>query len=285
MKRIIPIVLAAAAFVVVLLLLSHTPEQDVLVASRDLPQGHTINESDYLAVAVPEDIAPFDAIQIPDDMLGMTLSIGRSEGDIFRQSNLAEEPMALAPNERAVAITVNNASGLAGLLKTNDLVGVTAVIEAAGLGERGTYSKAAVENLRVIYLSPDFQAVDPADALVTTTTDNTTATTPKERKPEGALVLAVPIAAETIVYEFKDVEPSLGRQQRVANVIELLTALEASENAKLFLHLMPRNSEEMITSGLWLPELIIKPYKPTPTFDPNMLESLLQGTPIVIGDE
>ena len=284
MKKILPIVLAAIAFIVVLLLLSPTPETEVLVASRDLPQGHTVTAADYLTVSIPQNIVPKDAILDMELITGMPLSVGRSEGDIFRLSNLAKEPMSLAPDERAVAITVNNASGLAGLLKTNDLVGVTAVIEAGGQGDNGTYSKTAVENLRVIYLSPDFQAIDPLDALVTTTTDNTTATSPKDRKPEGALVLAVPIKAETIIYEFADVEPSLGRKTRVANVIELLTALEASENAKLFLHLMPRNSEEMVTSGLWLPELIIKPYKPTPTMDPAQLEALLQAEPIIIGE-
>jgi hypothetical protein len=62
----------------------------------------------------------------------------------------------------------------------------------------------------------------------------------------------------------------------------MLTALEASENAKLFLYLMPRNAQQIVTSGLWLPDLIIKPYKPTPTLNPLMFETPVPG-PIVLG--
>ena len=285
MKKILPIVLAAVAFIVVLLVLSPTPEEDVLVAAYDLPMGHVVEPSDVKLGAFPKDMVPADAIKDPAQVVGLTLMVGRSVGDIIRLSNIGTEPMALAPNERAVAVTVNNASGLAGLLRPGDLVGITAVIESSGGSENGTYSKVAVENLRVLYLSPDFLSKDPADSVVTTKTDNTTATTPKERKAEGALVLAVPIKSETIIYEFKDIEPELGRKSRVVSVIEMLTALEASENAKLFLYLMPRDAEQIVTSGLWLPELIIKPYKPTPTFNPLMLETPVPGASLPGGGE
>ena len=282
MKKILPVVFAAVAFIVVLLVLSPTPEEDVFMAAYNLPMGHVVEPNDLLMGSFPKDLIPADAINDPVQAVGMTLMVGRSEGDIIRLSNIGTEPMALAPNERALAVTVNNASGLAGLLRPGDLVGLTAVIESTGASDNGTYSKVAVENLRVLYLSPDFLSKDAAESVVTTKTDNTTATITKERKPEGALVLAVPIKSETIVYEFKDIEPELGRQSRVVNVIEMLTALEASENAKLFLYLMPRNAEEMVTSGLWLPELIIKPYKPTPTINPMMFESPTPE-PIVLG--
>lgn len=286
MKKILPIVLAAAAFIVVLLVLSPTPEVDVLVAAFNLPMGHVVQSSDYYLAAFPQDMVPDDAITNSDQVVGKTLVVGRSEGDILRLANIGDEPMAMAPNERAVAVTVNNASGLAGLLRPGDLVGLTAVIESGSAGESGTYSKAAIENLRVLYLSPDFLATTEATNVVTTTTtDNTTATTKTERKSEGALVLAVPITAETIIYDFREVEPELGIQERVVNVIEMLNALEASENAKLFLYLMPKDAEEMVTSGLWLPELIIKPYKPTPTLNPMMLETPGPGEVVIEGGQ
>jgi pilus assembly protein CpaB len=282
MKKILPILLAAVAFIVVLLVLSPTPQADVLVAAYDLPMGHVVEPNDVILGSFPKDMIPEDAVLDPEQVVGMTLMDSRSVGDIVRLSNIGTEPMALAPNERAVAVTVNNASGLAGLLRPGDMVGITAVIESSGASDNGTYSKVAVENLRVLYLSPDFLSQVAADSVVTTKTDNTTATTPKERKPEGALVLAVPIESETIIYEFKDVEPELGRKSRIVSVIEMLTALEASENAKLFLYLMPRNAQQIVTSGLWLPDLIIKPYKPTPTLNPLMFETPVPG-PIVLG--
>lgn len=273
MKKILPILLAAVAFIVVLLILSPTPEENVLVAATDLSMGHVIEDGDFKYATFPSDMIPEDAVYDMESVVGLTLLTGRSEGDVIRMSNIGSEPMALAPNERAVAITVNNASGLAGLLQSGDLVGITAIISSSNVGESGTYSKSAIENLRVLYLSPDFQATDPDSNVLTNETDNTTASVSSERKSEGALVLAVPIEAETIIYEFKDVEPELGTQLRTINVVEMLTALEASENAELYVYLMPRNAEEMVTSGLWLPELVIKPYKPTSTVNPYMLET------------
>lgn len=284
MKKILPILLAAVAFIAVLLILSPAPEENVLVAAYDISMGHVIEAGDFVYATFPSEMIPEDAVYETEPIVGLTLMTGRSQGDIVRMSNIGSEPMALAPNERAVAITVNNASGLAGLLRAGDQVGVTAVIDSTGAGESGTYSKAAIENLRVLYLSPDFQSTDPDDNVLTNETDNTTATVSKERKSEGALVLAVPIAFETIIYEFKDIEPELGTQLRTVNVVEMLIALEASDNAKLYLYLMPRDAEEMVTSGLWLPELVIKPYKPTATINPYMLETPTPE-PVVLGGE
>jgi len=281
MKKLLPILLAAVAFIVVLMVLSPTPEENVLVASHDLTMGHVLEEGDFAFGTFPRDMIPEDAIYESSTVVGLTLLTGRSQGDIIRMSNIGTEPLALAPNERAVAITVDNASGLAGLLRPGDMVGVTAVINSGSIGDSGTFSKSTVENLRVIYLSPDFKATD-TDEVVTTETDNTSSTVQKDRKNEGAVVLAVPIESETLVYDFSEVEPALGTQLRTVNAVEMLTALEASDNAELYLYLMPRDAEEMVTSGLWLPELVIKPYKPTPTINPSMLETPTPA-PVVVG--
>jgi len=272
MKNILPIILAAVAFIAVLLILSPTPKVEVVTAARELPFGHTVQSEDIRISSLPKDILPKDALTDPAQIVGLTINVGRSEGDIIRLSHVGEQPMTLSPDERAVAVTVDNASGLAGLLRQGDLVGVIVIVDSSSAGETGTYSKAAVENLRVLYLSPDFQALEPGEDVVTTETDNTTATVAKDRKTQGALVLAVPIESMTIMYDFSEVEPALGQQKRVVNVIEMLTALEASENGRLFLYLMPRDAQEMVTSGLWLPELVIKPYKPTPTISPEIFE-------------
>jgi pilus assembly protein CpaB len=267
MKRILPIVLAAVAFIAVLLFLSPTPDETVLVASGDLSAGHVLVESDLASAVIPQDMMPEDAAVDPIEVVGMTLTVGRSKGDIIRQSNIGTDSLTLAPNERAVAITVNNASGLAGLLRPGDYVGVTAVIEMTGGVAGGTFSKATIEDLRVLYLSPEFEALDPDNNLLENATDNTTATVQQERRTEGAVVLAVPISQQTIYYDFQNVEPELGVKQRVVNTVEMLTALDASGSAKLYLFLMPKDAESMVTSGLWLPELVIKPYLPTPTLD------------------
>ncbi len=265
MKRILPIILAAVAFIAVLLFLQPTPDETVLVASADLSAGHVLVEEDLAAAVVPQNMIPEDAVIDPNEVVGMTLTIGRSQGDIIRVSNIGTDALTLAPGERAVAITVNNASGLAGLLRPGDYVGITAVIEQTGGSGGGTFSKSTIEDLRVLYLSPEFEALDPDSNMLENATDNTTATVQQERRTEGAVVLAVPIKEETIFYDFQNVEPELGVKQRTVNTVELLTALDASNSAKLYLFLMPNDAEDMVTSGLWLPELVIKPYIPTPT--------------------
>ena len=194
MKKLLPIILAAVAFIAVLLFLSPTPDETVLVASTNISVGHVIEPGDLVSMDLPKDMIPDDAVRNPEEVVGMTLAVGRTEGDVIRLSTIGTEPLALLPNERAVAITVNNASGLAGLLRPGDSVGVTAVIAMSGGAEgSGTFSKSTIENLRVLYLSPEFQALDPDNNILTNTTDNTTASVEKDRRTEGAVVLAVPV--------------------------------------------------------------------------------------------
>ena len=53
MKRILPIILAAVAFIAVLLFLSPTPDETVLVAGSDMSVGHILEEKDVTSKEVP----------------------------------------------------------------------------------------------------------------------------------------------------------------------------------------------------------------------------------------
>lgn len=53
MKKILPILLAAVAFIVVLLILSPAPEESVLVAAYDLNTGHIMAEGDVMYATFP----------------------------------------------------------------------------------------------------------------------------------------------------------------------------------------------------------------------------------------
>ena len=273
-KRILPIALALIAFLIVLLLLSPAPQVKVAIAAYDLLTGHTLALSDMVVKEYPKESVPSDVVSDPLKVVGLKLQVNRSKGDLIRLSIVGEQTLALQPDERAIAIEVNNASGLAGLLKAGDMVGVSAIVESSGT-QRGTYSKSTVENLRVLYLSPEFTAADP-QGLTKTDSKGNTVTVKEDRKDSGVVVLAVPIEAETVLYDFSEVQPALGRKVRVVNVVELLTALDAADNAELFLYLMPLNSKPMTTSGLWLPDLVILPYVPTPTLSP---EGFIEATP------
>jgi pilus assembly protein CpaB len=152
MKRIIPIALALIAFVVVLIFLSPPAQSKVAVAADDLSIGHVLTAEDMLIKSFPKELMPSDVISDPTSVVGKTMLASRSKGDIMRMSTIGEGAISLQPDERAVAITVDNASGLAGLLRPGDKVGINAVISVKSIGNEGTYSKAAIENLPVIYL-------------------------------------------------------------------------------------------------------------------------------------
>jgi pilus assembly protein CpaB len=270
MKKVIPIALAVIAFLIVLVLLTPPAQVKVAVAAADLPMGHVLTAEDIVIKSYPKEVVPQDVLTDPASVVGLTMLINRSQGDMLRKASIGVESLALQLDERAVAINVDNASGFAGLLRAGDKVGISAIITVKNQINEGTYSKVTIENLRVLYLSPEFIAIDPS-AVNAIPKDKSGNVVIKERKGSGVVILAVSINANTIVYDFSKVEPALGIKNRMVNPIELLTSLDAADNAKLYLYLMPMNAKAMTTSGLWLPELVILPYQPTPTINPNQV--------------
>jgi pilus assembly protein CpaB len=279
MKKFLPIILAIVAFGVVLFFLRPAPQVKVAIAATDLTVGHMITAEDMQLREISKEFAPADAVVNPSEVAGLTLLENRSQGDILRTSQLGVEAIALQPDERAVAITINNASGLAGLLRPGDRVGVSAIISVRDVEGEGTFSKTTVENLRVLYLSPEFKANDPEDVEVAQQSAAGIVTI-TNRKEQGVVLLAVPVTSVTIVYDFSRSSPQLETKAKVVNVVELLTALEASDNATLSLYLMPHDPVDMVTSGLWLPELVILPYEPTPVINLESITGIpLEGQP------
>jgi len=60
------------------------------------------------------------------------------------------------------------------------------------------------------------------------------------------------------------------------NAVELLTALDQADNARLSLYMLPKDAKAMTTSGLWLPELVIRQVTPTTTPTPVAFSSIQQ---------
>ena len=265
MKKAIPFIAAGILFLIGLALASGLAlagkTQKVVVAAHDLPAGHTLMDGDLTVAKVSN--APEGAYTDPAAAVGQTLAVPRMAGDVITANTLGGLPdiaQQLAPNERAVAVKVSLSSGIAGLLEPGDRVGVTMVLNGSG----GTaYAKATVENLRVIYVSPDFQAPAPAEK---TEDDTGMGAGLNAQASEGVVVLAVPIAAQAIVYDFSDL--GLPVETRNVNAVELLSALDQS-TAKLSLYLTPAQAQPLMSSGLLLPDLVIIPdVTPTPTPTP-----------------
>jgi pilus assembly protein CpaB len=270
-KKVLPIILALVVFAAAFILLQPAPSKTVVVAAYDLNAGHILTEADLQLKAMPADAIAADAITKIADAVGQSLRLDRGAGDILRLSNFGQI-VTLQPNERAVAVQVTDASGLAGLLASGQKVGVVATISSQSYDSQGSFSKATIEGLRVLYIDPRFAAnADTAVGAVPTPSSSSSlmagVTTSQDRAAKGVVVLAVPIELQTVFYDFSST--GAVSEQRTLNAIELLAALGSTDGAQITLYLMPSEaSNDFSSSGLWLPDLIITP-APTATPSPT----------------
>jgi pilus assembly protein CpaB len=265
MKKLIPYLIAAIIFIVVLIMLRPAPSKATVVAAVSMPAGHVITAADLTTINIPASLLPAEAVFDPNQLVGQTLSVDRTPGDLVLTS-MTGEPISLQPNERAIAVPVNDASGLGGLLRVGDRVGVNAVVFQTGsYGNEGAYSKAVIENLRVLYVSPEFSASGSVPEPVSTQSGDLLALgLQTERATQGIVVLAVPTDNQVIVYKFSAQDANTPDEQRTVNALELLSALANADNARISLYWMPENPSSFQTGGLYLPDLVITP-EPTPT--------------------
>lgn len=266
LKKIAPILIAVVIFVVALAAIRPEATIPVVVAARDLPLGHPLSPADLEIRSLPKALVPQGAVTDPTALAGQTLAIPRSAGDVILPTHLGGESLKLAPDERAIAIQVSDSAGLAGLLKPGDRVGVTAVIFGSGPGaNQGAYSKTITGNLRVLYVSPEFAAVE-ADTAQSSDEEGrySPPASSSGRKLSGAVVLAVPVHAVALSYDFSAVGVAIETKQ--INVVDLLPALDHATNVELSLFLEPDAPQAFTTSGVYLPDLVITPGpSPTPT--------------------
>ena len=278
MKRLLPAALAALVFVFALLWMQPEELVPLVAAAADLPAGHVLQPADLQLLELPKSLAPEGAFSDPAALIGQRLKIARTAGDLIYPSHLGGEQITLAPDERAVAIRVTDSGGLAGLLKPGDRVGLTAVL-ADGAGS-GTFGKAVIGGLRVLYVSPSFQAEDPpaepdstgqgpsaneGTSQDTFSASNTGSST--QRQDSGTVVLAVPVGARVVRYDWAVF--GVDDDARLIYAVDLLPALDQAANAKLALYLEPEQPLGFVSSGIYLPDLARTPGpSPTPTETP-----------------
>jgi len=269
-KKIIPYVLAIIVFFAAMLLLRPAPSKTVVVAAHNLRAGHTLVDGDLSIQAMPASSVASDALTDTKQAVGQTLKIDRGQGDILRSSNLGEL-ISLQPDERAVAVKVTDTTGLVGLLVPGQKIGIVASVPVQSNTTQGTFSKATIEGLRVLYLDPRFTATDTASMQPANTSSSLVGTTggvgtSTERAQQGFVVLAVPTSLQTVVYDFS--AANAVSESRSVNVLEMLAALDSTGGAEISLYLMPgENAKQFSSPGLWLPDLVVTP-QATPTATP-----------------
>jgi pilus assembly protein CpaB len=261
MKKYIPLLVAAVVFILAILLLQPEAKVQVVVLTNDLPAGHVLEDIDMAVHDLPESFRPVDAIENPSEAVGQTLKTDRSKGDILRLRHLGE-PMTLQPGERAVAIRVDDASGMGGLIAPGDIVGLTAVIATRDV----IYSKATVEGFRVLYVSPEFRA--GYTQMQSSGLGGSSSAVAQSRSSEGIVVLAVPVTLINVEYDYTFIGGT--KEIRKVNAVELIAALTSSGNATIILYKVPLNPDEMLSPGLDLGDLV---FIPTPTLGPTPTET------------
>lgn len=272
-----------------------TPKRAVVVAARDLGAGTALVASDLTTTVVDASQAPADAVADPAKLAGQTLAVVRFTGEPVTPRHLGPA-VTLAPDERGIAISVKADTGLAGLLRPGMQVGVVATLAETADAGRAIYAKTVLEGLRVLYVSPDFQArpYTPATAAATVTQgsnkgalglDSTPATASAGSSGtvrEGVLVLAAAIQAQPIRYETitdtlkldaaqpltgtltTPAQPAATGKQAAAEPpvrwvapVELLAALNAAGNS-FTLVLLPETPQAYVTTGLSLGDLRVE---------------------------
>lgn len=268
MKKFLPIVLAIVVFGVALALNQPEPQVTVVVAAADLPEGKVLSETDLTVKEMPRSLAPEGAVSEVSALVGQRLRVSRSAGDPILPAHLGGEILELQPNERAVALSVSASQGLAGLLKPGDRVGLTVIVTV----NQQTFAKYLAGGLRVLWVDPAFKREETAASPQGTPQaggglfgGGSSAPVDTGGSAKGLVVLAIPVDAQTVVYDFS-LQGAVSENKPVY-LVDVLPALSAN-GAQFGLVLEPEQAQDVQTSGIALQGLAVTPnatYTPTPT--------------------
>lgn len=282
MKKYIPLILAVIVFGVALALNQPETQASVVVAAIDLPEGRTLSESDLMVKQMPQSLAPAGAVDDPRSLVGQRLRIARSAGDPILPAQLGGETLELAPDERAVAVQVNAASGLAGLLKAGDRVGLTVIVTA----NQQTFAKYLAGGLRVLWVDPIFRREEaPVQATPQSGSGGvfgggaSPAVSDTSGSAKGLVVLAIPTDARLVAYDFGLFNAENG--QLPVNLVDLIPVL-STQGAQFGLLLEPEGAKEIVTGGIAVQSIAITPgatLTPTPTGAAGVPDSETGSTP------
>jgi len=108
-------------------------ETKVVVATTAIQAGTRLDESVVTLASIPSRAVQKGALTSLDDALGQVLTMARAPGDQVTASMVGDAAVsgvaaALPPDHRAVAIHVDQASGLAGIIRVGDRVAVVGTL-------------------------------------------------------------------------------------------------------------------------------------------------------------
>jgi Flp pilus assembly protein CpaB len=264
----------------------------VVVATRNLPAGTRLQETDVEAQVIHASGAQTGVYSDTATLIGRKLRSGRLQGDQLTRAAFAAHPSqaeTLAPYERAVAVKVTDSQGVLGLLQPDDHVSVVMV------AERDARARRVLEGLRVLKVSHDFvyQEPDQSGAAASggpiplggeSPSGGGARVSPTRREEEGIVLLAVPSHAplKTQV-QLPDTAGAVFTATAQIGAAEALALLD--KLGGLHLVLEPQTAQPAApTSGLelaWLfptPEPVLTPTHPVAAGTVFTVTAPLTGT-------
>ena len=208
----IPIILAVAAGLLTVILLTTTVRPSAtVVAALDLAPGTRLS-ADLLEVrSLPAGGLPADAFSQITEVEGKVLAVGRVKGDPITVSVLGQDsdaglPSELAPGSVAIAIRVDQASGVAGLLRAGESVTVIGLLSPEGMSS----------------LSSSIQLLSPLPSDTSTLLSTTPSPTPTPTPLQGPLGRIVISGVRVLLvpqnFQYQEVPATANQEELFASV-------------------------------------------------------------------
>jgi len=128
----------------------------VLVATRDLPEGTSLALTDVAVSQWPVTTIPAGAFGKPDSVAGRVTRVAVFKGEVIVPGRLAPEgtgpgiEVKIAPGKRAMAVPINDVSGIAGLIQPNSRVDVMVTLQDDSRAQKERVAKMFMSNMRVL---------------------------------------------------------------------------------------------------------------------------------------
>lgn len=258
--------------------------RQILVAGRDIGAGERLHPDNLVTAARPISDIPANVL-VPEDLdslrtRNLVLGSPRLAGEYIHVHHL-QEAIELGASERGIMLSVDQVSGLSGLLRPGDMVGVVAVVHVEHQrDEVETYAKVLLEDLRVTYISPNFQRTLVQAASPNMSEEEAAAAAGDN---DGVIMVAASLLPSALIYERQETLAHEGWARLIdrlpeadarrdlpnpyqdraptavwTNQVELLTMLQGAD-ASFVLYRQPPNAERVFstTPGASIAQLLL----------------------------
>ncbi|MBN1933863.1 MAG: Flp pilus assembly protein CpaB [Anaerolineae bacterium] len=182
----------------------------VVVAARALEAGTRLSLADVQVKQVHAGAVLEGAFTAVEEVVGLVTTVQRLPGDQVTADMVGDAAQnalaqALDPGHRAVAIHVDQASGLAGLLRPGDTVSVVGIIDPSALGgtsaqrATGAGAKVLLSGLKVLFVPYEFRYRELSESNDGGGLSPVMASSGDREK--GVIVLSVPVQPITVTWQ------------------------------------------------------------------------------------